>query len=107
MKEVLLIVGMTAVTFGIRYPVLALLGRTEMSPHLMRALRFVPVAVLSALSAPLVFTADGQWFVSVANPALVASLVAGVVAWKTRHLLYTIAVGMLVFVIVKVLFGAA
>lgn len=106
MKEFLLIVGMTAVTFGVRYPVLALLGRTNMPPHLMRALRFVPVAVLSALSAPLIFTAEGQWFVSVANPALVASLVAAVVAWKTRHLLYTIAAGMIVFVLMKLLLGA-
>lgn len=105
MKEFFLIVGMTAVTFGVRYPVLALLGRTTMPPDLMRALRFVPVAVLSALSAPLIFTTDGQWDISAANPALVASLVAGIVAWKTRHLLKTIAVGMVVFVIIKLLPG--
>ncbi len=107
MKEFLLIAGMTAVTFGVRYPVLALLGRTNMPPHLMRALRFVPVAVLSALSAPMVVTVDGQWFVSMANPALVGSLVAGLVAWKSKHLLYTIVAGMIVFVMMKLLFGGA
>ncbi len=106
MKELLLVVGMAAVTFGVRYPVLALLGRIDMPEPIMRALRFVPVAVLCALSAPMVFIDGGDWFISVYNPALVGSVVAGLVAWKTRHLLLTIATGMAVFIAMRLFFSA-
>ncbi len=104
MTEVLLIVGMMVVTFGVRYPVLALLGRIEIPQRLQRALRFVPVAVLSALAAPLSVIADGQWFVSFHNPAFAGSVAAVVVAVVSRHLLLTMATGMLVFVLVKLFY---
>lgn len=107
MTEFLLIAGMALVTFGIRYPVLALLGRIEISASLMRALRFVPVAVLCALSAPMVFISEGDWFLSLQNPALTGSLVAGLIAWRTKHLLLTIAIGMLVFVVMRLFAGTA
>lgn len=107
MKEWLLIAGMALVTFGVRYPVLALLGRIEIPAALMRALRFVPVAVLCALSAQMVLVVDGELLLSSKNPALIASLVAGLVAWKSRHLLLTIAVGMAVFVAARLLIGQA
>lgn len=105
MNELLLIGGMAFVTFGIRYPVLALLGRIDIPAPVLRALRFVPVAVLSALSAPLIFTSEGQWFISLANPALLASFGAVLVAWKTGNLLYTITAGMMLFALVKLLTG--
>jgi len=103
MKEVWLITGMAAVTFGVRYPVLALMGRIEMPAAVKRALRFVPVAVLCALSAPMILVPNGDWFVSPFNPAVGGAVVAGIVAWRTHHLLLTILVGMTVFGLVKLL----
>lgn len=102
MKSFLLVFFMMLVTFGVRYPVLALLGRYDLPGPFKRALRFVPVAVLSALCAPMVLLPDGQWDVSFSNASLVASVVAIVVAWKSQHLLLTIVVGMLVFTLLKV-----
>ena len=104
MQDLVLIVLMMAVTFGVRYPVLALVGRINISPAVKRALAFVPVAVLSALSAPIVAINDGQWNVSFDNEYLVASVVAIAIAWKTRHLMLTIIIGMLVFMLLR-LFG--
>lgn len=101
MKEFLLVFGMMIVTFGVRYPVLALFGRIEFPRPVSRALRFVPVAVLSALAAPMVFISDGQWFLSFENAALAGSFVALLVALKTGHLLKTIVFGMLTFVAVR------
>lgn len=105
MKEVWLIAGMAAVTFGVRYPVLALLGRIELPEALKRALRYVPVAVLCALSAPMILLPNGEWFLSPFNPAVGGAIVAAVVAWRTRHLLLTIVAGMTVFGLVKLLSG--
>lgn len=103
MKNAVMIFLMMAVTFGVRYPVLALVGRYDLPVSIKRALQFVPVAVLSALSAPWVLLQEGEWDISFANPYLIASIVAIVVAWKTRHLLLTIVVGMVVFTAMRLI----
>ena len=103
MQDFVLIVLMMAVTFGVRYPVLALVGKVNLSQTVRRALAFVPVAVLSALSAPIVMISDGQWNVSVGNEYFVASVVAIAIAWKTRHLMLTILIGMAVFTLLRLL----
>jgi len=59
------------------------------------------VAVLSALSAPMVLIQQGQWDVSLNNVYLIASCVAILVAWKSRHLLLTIVVGLLAFALLR------
>ena len=101
MKTFLLIFFMMVVTFGVRYPVLALVGRINLSQSVERALKFVPVAVLSALSAPIVLIHDGTWNLSPCNDYLIASIVAILVAWKTRNLLLTIIIGMAAFILMK------
>jgi len=102
-EEALLIAGMFAVTFSVRYLPLLMSGRIEFPASLERALRFVPVAVLTALIMPMILLPDGQWQVSVANPYLVASLVAVVVAAWRKNLLLTIVVGLVVFFILRTL----
>ena len=52
--EVLLIVGMALVTFMVRYPVLALLGRLPLPDAVFRALRYVPPAGLPAIIIPAI-----------------------------------------------------
>lgn len=93
MNEVVLIAGMTAVTFLIRYPVLALLGKVPLPSPVLRALRYVPPAVLTAIIVPEVLLPDGQ--LKIANNAyLVAGTIAALVSWRTRSLLLTIILGM-------------
>jgi branched-subunit amino acid transport protein len=97
-SEVVMIAGMALATFLIRYPVLWLVGRYRLPDSWLRALRFVPPAVLSALVTPALLFPTGTTFVSpIANPYLVAGITAAVVAWKQRSLLLTLAVGMSVF----------
>ncbi len=93
--EALLIAGMALVTFATRYTMIALLGRISVPAGLLRALRYVPAAVLTALIVPaLVIPADETLALTWRNANLVAGLVAILVAWRTRHLLFTIVVGM-------------
>ncbi len=93
MNEVILIAGMTAVTFGIRYPVLALLGKAPMPEPVLRALRYVPPAVLTAIIVPAVLLPGGQ--LKIANNAyLVAGVAAALVSWRSKSLLLTIILGM-------------
>ena len=93
MNEALLIAGMVAATFLVRYPVLALLGKVSMPDPMLRALRYVPAAVLTAIIVPEVLLADGQLKI-IDNGYLIASVVAALVSWRTKSLLLTIVVGM-------------
>ena len=93
-SEILLILGMMAVTFGVRYLPLLMSGRMEFPESLERALRFVPVAVLTALIAPMVLLPQGEWAVSLSNPYLVSSIAAVVAAVWRKNLMLTILIGL-------------
>ena len=60
MDEAILILGMMLVTFSARYPVMAIVGRVELPERMFRALRYVPVAVLTAIIVPELFFRDGD-----------------------------------------------
>jgi branched-subunit amino acid transport protein len=90
----LTIVGAGAGTFALRLSFIALLGRMEIPLSLGRALRFVPAAVLTAVVIPLLFYENGTLEVSPGNERLLAGLVAALIAWRTRNVLFTLAGGM-------------
>jgi len=96
-EEIIMIAGMMLVTFGVRYPLIALAGRVRIPPAIARALNYVPVAVLTAISVPLVLKPEGSWALGFDNAYLVGSVVAVLIAWFSRNLLLTILGGMLVF----------
>ncbi len=86
--------GAGAVTFALRLSLIALLGWVELPPLLGRALRFVPAAVLTAVVIPLLFYEEGALEVSLGNERLLAGLVAALIAWRTRSVLFTLGGGM-------------
>jgi branched-subunit amino acid transport protein len=90
----LTIFGAGAVTFALRLSFIALLGRKRIPPTLGRALRFVPAAVLTAVVVPLLFYENGALDVSLGNERLLAGLVAALIAWRTRSVLFTLGGGM-------------
>lgn len=81
-------------TFATRLSFVLLLSRVAVPPILVRALRFVPPAVLSAIVASEVFVRDGAPDLSTGNLRVLAAAVAALVAWRTRNVLLTIGVGM-------------
>jgi branched-subunit amino acid transport protein len=90
----LAVVGAGAITFALRLSFIALLGRIEIPLALGRALRFVPGAVLTAVVIPLLFYENGALEVSLGNERLLAGLVAALIAWRTRNVLFTLGGGM-------------
>ena len=105
MNEFLLILGMMIVTFSARYPVLVLVGRIDLPERVFRALRYVPVAVLSAITIPELFVRDKQIAIIITNAYLIGGIVSIIVAWRTRNLLLTILIGMGTFLLWRVLMG--
>lgn len=93
MNEVILILGMMAVTFGVRYVPLLIVGRIVLPDSVIRALRFVPVAVLTAIIMPAMVMPQGSLDLSLTNAYLVAGIIAILISWRTKNLLLTIVLG--------------
>ena len=99
MNWIILIGGMTLVTFGVRYLPLALVSRMQLPPLAIKALRYVPVAVLTAITVPIMLMPAGTIDLTLQNSYLVGGIVALLVAWRTRSLLLTIVIGMAFFLL--------
>ena len=95
--EIVMILGMAAVTFGLRYPVLALVSRIQLPESILSALKFVPPALLSAIILPEIFIPDGSFQIDLRNSELVASMFAVLIARRTKNLMLTIILGIMVF----------
>lgn len=85
---------MGLITFALRVSFIALAGRLEMPPLVQRALRFVPAAVLSAIVVPALVFREGDLVLTFSNEKLLAGLFAGVVAFYTKSVIWTIVAGM-------------
>jgi branched-subunit amino acid transport protein len=57
----------------------------------------VPVAALTALTLPALLFPEGSVDISSANPRFYAGLLAFIVAYRTRSVLWTLVVGMVAF----------
>jgi branched-subunit amino acid transport protein len=80
-------------TFLTRASLLVLARRLTDLPDMLRVvLRMIPPAVLAAIVAPAVLRPEGP--LALLQPRLLAALVAIVVAWRTRSMLWTLLVGM-------------
>ena len=99
----LIIAGL--LTFATRLSFFVLLGRWQPPKWFQRALRFVPTAVLSAIIVPEVLMSETGVNLSPLNPRLLAALIAGLVAWKTKNATLTVLAGMIIFWIVSGLMG--
>lgn len=84
-------------TFLFRFSFIYLYGRFELPNWIRRAMRYVPPAVLSALIFPAIVIKDEIIWISPQNPRLIAGIIAIIIAWKTKKLLLTIGVGMVLF----------
>jgi branched-subunit amino acid transport protein len=89
--------------FLLRLSFIYLFGKIEMPDWLRRALRFVPASVLAALVFPALTYPAGTFDLSLGNVRLLAGLGGALVAWKTKNVLWTIAVGMILFWVLQAL----
>jgi branched-subunit amino acid transport protein len=100
---VMLIGGL--LTFATRLSFILLLDRIKVPQWFQRGLRFVPVAVLSAIILPELASPNGALFLSWRNPQLLAGIVAILVAWRTRNVILTIVAGMAALLIFQTVLG--
>jgi branched-subunit amino acid transport protein len=93
----LTIIGLTLVTIITRGAFLMIGDRISLPERVQHALRYAPACALAALVAPELLLQQGHVFVSVENFKLVGAIVAAVAMLTTRNILFTMAVGMIIF----------
>ena len=81
-------------TYTLRLSMIGLAGRVSLPSRVERALRFVPVAALTALVTPDLLGGASGFSLLTHNARLWAGVVAVVVAWRTRNVLLTVIIGM-------------
>lgn len=92
---IMILIGI--LTFLTRLSFIALLERIELPLAFQRALRFVPIAALSAIIAGELGIYNEALFISPFNPRLLAGILATGVAYWTKNIIWTILVGMAAF----------
>jgi len=97
MKLWILILAAGLVTFAIRLVFILAYEHLSIPDWFRRGLRFVPAAVLTAILVPDLSTWNGQLNLTWKNPQLLAGIAAMLVAWRTRNVALTLAVGLAVF----------
>jgi branched-subunit amino acid transport protein len=100
---VILVAGL--LTFATRLSFILLLHRLKVPGWFLRALRFVPMAVLSAIILPQLATRNSNLDFSLRNPQLYAGALAILVAWRTKNVLLTILAGMTALLVSQALLG--
>jgi len=90
------IIGAGVVTYLARLSFIALFARRDMPPLMVRALRYVPAAMLTAIVVAAVgIPGKAAGIDTLYLAKLIAVLIAAIVAWRTRGPVPTIAAGML------------
>ena len=90
-------------TFALRLSFIYLFGKVDMPNGLRRALRFVPASVLAALVFPALIYSNGALDLSFGHVRLLAGFGGALVAWRTKNLLWTIVVGMVLLWVLQAL----
>jgi branched-subunit amino acid transport protein len=93
-------------TYLIRISFIQLFGLLELPPRWVSALRYVPAAVFSAIIFPELLMPGGRLSLSWENSHLVAGLLAAIIAWKTRSVVWTILTGMLALLALQYWLGS-
>ncbi len=101
MKYVLMILGMTLVTFIPRYLPLAVLSKMEIPEVVIEWLKYIPAAILAALLAPGILIIDGRLMITPQNTYLLAALPTFLIAIYKRNIFLTVIVGMVMIIILN------
>lgn len=102
----LTIIGVSIGTYLMRLSFIELWKWMTVPPLLMRALNYVPAAVLAALVIPALLRSGGTIDVSLDNLRLYAGLAAALVAWYSRNMLLTLATGMAILWLLQAIAGS-
>jgi len=92
------------ITFIIRLSFILLLEKVQVPETVQKALSLVPPAVFSAIILPDLLLINGNLAIDIGNGRLFAGLLAILTAWRTKNIVLTVLVGMIVLTVFQ-MFG--
>ena len=92
-------IGLTGVVTRCSFLVLG--ERFRLPPIAERALKHAPAAALAAIIAPALVLSGGHLALTAGNHRLLAAIVAALVMWKSRSMLWTMAAGLAAFTVLR------
>ena len=95
-EKIAFIVAMMLATYPVRLAPLLTLSERTLPDTLVRWLRYVPVAVFSAMIFPSILMRDGTLAATPGNPGIWAGMATLLVAIATRNLSKSVLAGILV-----------
>lgn len=99
------IVGLTIATIATRTGFMMLPDRFTLHPNVERALRYAPACALAATIAQGVFTKHGHADLDLHNDRMWGLFAGALVYAKSRNMLATMSIGMLVFTALRLWVG--
>lgn len=102
-KYLMMLLAMLFVTYIPRVLPLLILSRMEVPDIIIRWLRFIPVAILSALLTPGLLMLDGELMFNFSNIFLLAAVPTFIVAYYKKNIFITVIIGMLAVMILRYL----
>jgi branched-subunit amino acid transport protein len=97
LDTLLLFTAMGLVTYLPRWLPLLYLAHRRLPKGLIDWLSFIPVAILSALLAPILFTDSASRSLELGKPEFLIAIPTLLFAWKTKSLGGTVVLGMFLF----------
>ena len=97
------IIGVSLTTIATRGSFVVFASRLRLHPQIERALRFAPAAALGALVLPALVLRHGHIDFSLENQRLIAALIAALVMWRFRSMIWTIVAGMGIATLLRLL----
>jgi branched-subunit amino acid transport protein len=97
----IVIVGMAALNYAVRFVPIALVSRIDLPAPIARWLSFVPISVMGALVANEVLRPGQTWGNPLTGPHLYAAIVTALVFRFTKSFLGATVAGMASFVVLQ------
>lgn len=89
-----IIIGMYIVTYLPRVLPMLIFSKKEM-PDLKKIMKFIPVAILTSLTAKDVFFNGDSLYLSIANPKIISFMIVLLVAYKFKSIGISIITGVI------------
>lgn len=96
---ILACLAMTAVTYLCRALFTVSVSRVRILPWWEHYLTFIPFAVLTALVTPYLLLPGSAVKLSFINPYSLAGVVTFIVSYRTRNLILSVGIGMVLFLV--------
>jgi branched-subunit amino acid transport protein len=89
-------------TYFSRFSFIALSENFLIHPQIYRTFKYIPIAVLAAIIVPEIIKSSNIQNI-ISEPRLAAGIIAIFIAWRTKNVILTITVGMVILYLIQFL----